>query len=128
MGPRVACSSVLSTKQKATIVTVVRQSHAPCHWMTVSVCATSHDFVSEPIGPLHHCLLCHDVNPLPVMETDHLNKKNVQSYLIGFFHADIAEVRTKEGKLCLFITIDRTAYAEFHDKSISQTASRFCTY
>jgi len=33
-------------------------------------------------------------------------------------------VRTKEGKLCLFIAIDRTAYAELHDKSISQTASR----
>ncbi len=28
---------------------------------------------------------------------------------MGFFHIDIAEVRTDEGKLYLFVTIDRTS-------------------
>ncbi len=33
----------------------------------------------------------------------------VQGYPIGFFHIDIAEVRTEEGKLYLLVAIDRTA-------------------
>ena len=30
-------------------------------------------------------------------------------YPIGYFHIDIAEVRTQEGKLYLFVAIDRTS-------------------
>ncbi|ETC99256.1 transposase, partial [Asaia sp. SF2.1] len=30
-------------------------------------------------------------------------------YPIGFFHIDIAEVQTAEGKLHLFVAIDRTS-------------------
>jgi hypothetical protein len=30
-------------------------------------------------------------------------------YPIGFFHIDLAEVRTAEGKLYLFVAIDRTS-------------------
>jgi transposase InsO family protein len=43
-------------------------------------------------------------------------------------HIDIAEVRTEEGKLYLFVAIDRTskfAYAELHAKAKRQTASDF---
>ena len=39
--------------------------------------------------------------------------------LIGFFHIDIAEVRTEEGELHLLIAIDRTskfAFAELHEE------------
>jgi len=32
-----------------------------------------------------------------------------KAYPIGYFHLDIAEVRTEEGKLCLFVAIDRTS-------------------
>jgi len=41
---------------------------------------------------------------------------------MGFFHLDIAEVRTEEEKLYLFVAIDRTSkfvYGKFHDKAIS---------
>src|SRR4029453_9666430 len=37
-----------------------------------------------------------------------------------FFHIDIAEVRTEEGKLHLFVAIDRTskfAFVELHEKA-----------
>jgi 3,4-dihydroxy-2-butanone 4-phosphate synthase len=33
--------------------------------------------------------------------------------LVGFFHVDIAEVRTAEGKVCLYVAIDRTARFAF---------------
>jgi hypothetical protein len=52
-------------------------------------------------------------------------RKTFKKYPLGYFHLDIAEVRTEEGKLYLFVAIDRTskfAYAELHhtsDRTIS---------
>src|SRR3546814_18517625 len=42
--------------------------------------------------------------------------------------SDLAEVRTAEGKLYLFVAIDRTskfAYAELHDKAAKMVAAQF---
>ena len=53
------------------------------------------------------------------MAGDKPAKKKFKPYPIGYFHIDIAEVRTEEGKLYLFVAIDRTckfAYAELHEK------------
>ncbi len=36
-------------------------------------------------------------------------KKKFKSYPLGFFHIDIAEVRSGEGKLYMFVAIDRTS-------------------
>ena len=36
-------------------------------------------------------------------------KRNFKTYPIGYFHIDIAEVQTAEGKLRLFLAIDRTS-------------------
>ncbi len=44
----------------------------------------------------------------------------VKRYPIGFFHIDIAEVQTEEGKLCLLVAIDRSskfAFTELHEKA-----------
>ena len=44
------------------------------------------------------------------------------------FHIDIAEVRTEEGKLHLFVAIDRTskfAFAQLHEKANRHTATAF---
>jgi hypothetical protein len=46
-------------------------------------------------------------------------KKKFKAYPIGYFHIDIAEVRTSEGKRHLFVAIDRAskfAYVELHHK------------
>ena len=48
---------------------------------------------------------------------------------IGYFHIDIAEVRTEGGKLCLFVAIDRTsklAFAQLHEKATRQVAANAC--
>jgi hypothetical protein len=50
------------------------------------------------------------------------------SYPIGYFHIDIAEVRTEQGKLYPFVAIDRTskfAYAELHEKANRWIATDF---
>ena len=46
--------------------------------------------------------------------------KKFKKYPIGYFHIDIAKVRTEEGKLYPLVAIDRTskfAYVELHKKS-----------
>jgi hypothetical protein len=43
------------------------------------------------------------------VEGDKPKRQKFKRYPIGFFHIDIAEVQTAEGKLYLFVGIDRTA-------------------
>jgi hypothetical protein len=55
----------------------------------------------------------HGIGRLPDMEGDKPTQKKFKSYPIGFFHVDIAEVQTAEGKLYLFVAIDRTSKVAF---------------
>ena len=57
---------------------------------------------------LHRCLQCHGISRLPEVEGNKPMKK-FKRYPIGYFHFDIAEVRTGEGKIRLFVAIDRTS-------------------
>jgi len=57
---------------------------------------------------------------VPDVNGDKPAKKKFKHYPIGYIHIDIAEVRTEEGKLRLFVAIDRTskfAYVELHEKA-----------
>jgi hypothetical protein len=47
--------------------------------------------------------------PSAEVEGDKPAKKKFKAYPIGFFHIDIAEVQTAEGKLYLFVAVDRTS-------------------
>ena len=52
----------------------------------------------------------------------------IKRYPIGFFHIDIAEVQSAEGKLYLFLGIDRTskfAVTQIVDKADRKTAWEF---
>ena len=49
---------------------------------------------------LHRCLQRHGISRLPET-TDAKAKKAFKKYPIGYFHIDIAEMRTEEGKLAL---------------------------
>ena len=77
---------------------------------------------------LHRCLQRHGISRLPNVEGDKPAKKKFKDYPIGFFHIDIAEVRTEEGKLYLFVAIDRTskfAFARLEDAATVHSASTF---
>lgn len=56
---------------------------------------------------LHRCFQRYDLSRLPELEGDTPAKKKFARYPIGYFHIDIAEVRTEEGKRSLFVAIDR---------------------
>jgi hypothetical protein len=51
---------------------------------------------------LHRCLQRHGISRLPEVEADKQDKRKFKSYPLGYFHIDIAEVRTEQGKLHLF--------------------------
>jgi transposase InsO family protein len=59
---------------------------------------------------------------------DKPTKRKFKRYPIGYFHIDIAEVQTAEGKLHLYVAIDRTskfAFVQLVDKANRRTASAF---
>ena len=59
---------------------------------------------------------------------DKPTQKKFKSYPIGYFHIDIAEVHTEEGRLYLFVAIDRTskfAFAQLHEKATRRVAGDF---
>ena len=56
------------------------------------------------------------------------NPQRRSAYPVGYFHIDIAEVSTQEGKLYLFVAIDRTskfAYVELLEKYGKAEAAQF---
>ena len=62
------------------------------------------------------------------MTGDRPKKKRFKRYPIGYVHIDIAEVRTGQGKLCLFVAIDRTSKfvcVELHERAGKMVAARF---
>jgi len=74
---------------------------------------------SLPAAPWHQQIAVEGSKP---------SKKKFKTYPIGFFHIDIAEVRTEEGKLHLFVAIDRTAkfaFVELHEKATTKLAAEF---
>ncbi len=77
---------------------------------------------------MHRCFQRHGVSRLPALSGDKPPKKTFKRYPIGYFHIDIAEVRTEAGKLYLFVAIDRTskfAYAELHEHAGKLEAAQF---
>jgi len=63
---------------------------------------------------------------LPGTDGDKPTRKHVNAYTIGFFHIDIAEVRTEPGKLHLFVAIDSTsnfAPAQLHERASTRIAA-----
>ena len=77
---------------------------------------------------LHRCLQRHGISRLPDVEGDKPKRQRFKRYPIGFFYIDIAEVQTAEGKLYLFVGIDRTstfAVTQLVDKADGRTAWEF---
>ena len=71
---------------------------------------------------LHRCLQRHGISRLPEVEGNRPGKHKFKVYPIGFFHIDIAKVRTDDGKLYLFVAMDRTS--KFAIAHLAHTADR----
>jgi hypothetical protein len=68
---------------------------------------------------LHRCLQRHGISRLPVEETKG-PRKRFKTYEIGYVHIDSCELRHADGKLVMFLAIDRVSkftYVEFDSAS-----------
>jgi transposase InsO family protein len=124
-GPKAPRSTTLSPDQEAIIVAFRRHTLLPLDDCLYALQATIPQLTRSS---LHRCLQRHGISRLPEVEGDKPAKKAFKSYPIGFFHIDIAEVQTAEGKLYLFVAIDRTskfALAQLVESATRVTASAF---
>jgi transposase InsO family protein len=126
-GPKQSRSTVLSIEEEAVIVAFRRHTLLPLDDCLYALQATIPHLTRSA---LHRCLQRHGIARLPSVDGDKPARKKFKTYPIGFFHIDIAEVQTAEGKLYLFVAIDRTskfAFTKLVDKANRVTASEFLT-
>jgi transposase InsO family protein len=125
MGPAEPHSTVLTLEQEAMIVAFRRHTLLP---LDDCLYALQPSIPGLTRSSLHRCLQRHGLSRLPDLEGDKPARRRFRVYPIGFFHMDIAEVRTGEGKLYLFVAIDRTsksAVARLYDEATRPTACQF---
>ena len=124
-GPRQAHSTVLSLEEEATVVAFRKHTLLPLDDCLYALQPTIPHLTRSS---LHRCLQRHGISRLPEMEGDRPQKRKFKHYPIGYFHVDIAEVQTAEGKLYLFVAIDRTskfAFVELHPQASKMVAAQF---
>ena len=127
MGPKEPKSTVLTTEEEAMIVAFRKYTLLP---LDDCLYALQETIPNLSRSSLHRCLQRHGISRLPDMEEDNgpKSKKKFKSYPIGFFHIDISEVRTEQGKLHMFVAIDRTskfAVAKLFDRATMEHAKEF---
>ena len=109
-GPKDPKSTVLSIEEEAIIVAFRRHTLLPLDDCLYALQPTIPHLTRSS---LHRCLRRHGISRLPEVAGDKPGKKKFKAYPIGYFHIDIAEVRTAEGKLYLYVAIDRTSKFAF---------------
>ena len=125
MGPKHKQSTVLSIEEEALIVAFRKHTLLP---LDDCLYALQETIPHLTRSALHRCLQRHGISRLPQVTELSSKKKRFKKYPIGYFHIDIAEVRTEEGKLYLFLAIDRTskfAFAELHERATRPIAAEF---
>ena len=118
MGPKQPRSPVLTPEQEAAIVAFRRHTLLPLDNCLYALQST---IPALTRSSLHRCLQRRGISRLPETEGDKPDKKRFKAYPIGYFQIDleprgspgIAEVHTEQGKLRLFVGIDRTSKFAF---------------
>ena len=124
-GPKDPRSTVLSPEEEAIVVAFRRHRLLPLDDCLYALQATIPLLTRSS---LHRCLQRHGISRLPEVEGEQPSKRKFKAYPIGYFHIDIAEVRTEEGRLYLLVAIDRTskfAFVELHQKVTTRVAGDF---
>ncbi len=124
-GPTEPSSTVLGADEEAMIVAFRRHTLLPLDDCLYALQPTIPKLTRSS---LHRCLQRHGISRLPEMDGDKPKRQKFKRYPIGYFHIDIAELRTNEGKLYLFVAIDRTskfAITRLVDKANRKTAWEF---
>ena len=124
-GPKEPRSTVLGEEEEAMVVAFRRHTLLP---LDDCLYALQPSIPHLTRSSLHRCLQRHGISRLPDMDGDKPKRQKFKRYPIGYFHIDLAEVRTEEGKLHLIVAIGRTskfAVAQRVEKANRKTAWEF---
>ena len=125
MGPKQPHSTVLSLEEEAVIVAFRRHTLLPLDDCLYALQPTIPHLTRSS---LHRCFQRHGISRLPDVDGDKPKRSKFKPYPIGYFHIDIAQVSTAEGKLYLFVAIDRTSkfdFVQLHQKANRRIAADF---
>ena len=124
MGPKAPKSTVLTPAEEAIVVAFRQKTLLPLD----DVLGCLRDTIPNlSRNALHRCLQRHGISRLPKEEAS--DKRNrFKSYQIGYVHIDSCELRHTDGKLVMFLAIDRVSkftYVEFHDSAGKKEGAAF---
>ena len=101
--PKAIDSTVLTIEEEAMIVAFRRHTLLPQDDCLYALQATIPHLTR---AALRRCLQRHGMSRLPNMTGTKPAKQKFKVHPIGYFHIDIAEVRTEKGKLYLYVGVD----------------------
>jgi transposase InsO family protein len=125
MGPARPRSTVLTEAEEAIVVEFRRRTLLPlddvlgCLRETIPKLSRS---------ALHRCLVRHGISRLPQGEEKASRRKPFAETKIGFVHIDVCELRSAQGKLFMFLAIDRVSkfvHVEFFDANTKANGAAF---
>ncbi len=115
MGPSSPHSTVLTLAEEAMVVEFRRRTLLPLD----DVLGCLRDSIPKLTrSSLHRCLERHGISRLPEGTDKGAKRGKFTETSIGYVHVDISELRLAEGKLNMFLAIDRVSkftYVEFRD-------------
>jgi hypothetical protein len=125
LGPTQPRSTILTVEKAALIIAFRKQTLLPLDDGLYALHGTLPPLTRSA---LHRCLQRHGIRRLPAMIGEKPAEKQCKSDPIGYFHIDIAEVRTEEGWLSLLVALDRActcASAGLHAEVNPMVAAQF---
>src|SRR4051795_3661616 len=125
MGPSRPRSTVLTEAEEAIVVEFRRRTLLPLD--DVLGCLRE-SIPTLSRSALHRCLVRHGLSRLPKDPESASKRKRFAETKIGYVHIDACELRSAEGKIFLFLAIDRVskfAYVELHATAEMATGAAF---
>jgi hypothetical protein len=116
-GPKEVRSTVLSVEEEAAVVAFQRHTLLPLDDCLHALQAS----ISHLTRSSLHRRLQRQAFPSCYRLKGARRAKKFKQYPMGYFHIDIIEVQTQEGKLYLFVAIDRTSKFAYTDCMPNQT-------
>jgi len=123
MGPK-PVSTVLTAEQEAGAVAFRQQTQPP---LDDGLYALQETIPQRARPALHRPFQRHGISRRPAPEPAE-KKKKFKDYPLGYLPVDFAEVPTEEGKVYLFVALDRTskpAFAELQPRATKMLAADF---
>ena len=125
MGPRRPRSTVLTEAEEAIVVEFRRRTLLPLD--DVLGCLRE-AIPSLSRSALHRCLERHGISRLPRDEEKASKRQRFAETAIGYVHIDVCELRLAEGKLHMFLAIDRVTkfvHVAFYDANTKMNGAAF---